>query len=57
VNEHHYQPDMTVAPDHRGERPCTLCPLPRGNAVHEVAALDLEVAVVAARIIGEGTDE
>jgi hypothetical protein len=56
MNEHHFQPDMTVAPDHRGDRPCALCPLPLGNAVHEVAARDPEEAVVAARIIGEGND-
>lgn len=54
---HHYQPDMTVAPDHRGERPCAACPLPKANAVHDVAELDPDVAVVAARIIGEGKDE
>ena len=52
---HHYQADVTVAPDHRGERPCTQCPLPLGNAVHDVPPRDPEEAVVAARIIGEGT--
>jgi len=56
VNEHHYQPDATVAPDHRDERPC-VCGMPRANRVHDVPELDSEVAVVAARIIGEGTAE
>lgn len=55
MNEHHFQPDATVAADHRDERPCT-CGMPRANRVHDVPPRDPEEAVVAARIIGEGTD-
>lgn len=33
---HPYEADLTAHADHRGERPCVRCPLPRGNRVHEV---------------------
>ena len=52
MNDHHFMPDATVAPDHRDERPCT-CGLPRANRVHDVVELDPDVAAVGARIIGE----
>ena len=50
---HIYVPDATVAPDHRGQRPCLHCPLPRGNAVHQVPEVDDEVKAVEARKVGE----
>lgn len=53
---HAYQPDHTVAPDHRDERPCT-CGMPRQNRAHDVVELDPDVAAVGARIVGEGTEE
>lgn len=33
---HLYEADLTAHADHRGERPCRKCPLPKGNRVHDV---------------------
>lgn len=33
---HLYEQDQAARPDHRGDRPCLHCPLPRRNAVHDV---------------------
>lgn len=34
IRPHTYTPDVTVPADHRGHRPCSVCPLPEANAVH-----------------------
>ena len=35
IRPHTYTPDVTVPGDHKGNRPCSVCPLPKGNqAIH-----------------------
>jgi hypothetical protein len=53
---HHYEPDTTVTPDHRGVRPCLHCPLPRANAVHAVPEVPDDVKAAEARRVGEGVE-
>lgn len=31
---HTYMPDLAAPADHRGDRPCATCGLPRRNAAH-----------------------
>lgn len=50
---HHYEPDSTVAPDYRGQRPCLHCPLPRSNKVHAVPAVPDEIREAELRRVGE----
>lgn len=55
-HQHHYQPDHDGGPDHNGKYPCGQCRLPKGNAVHTVAARSDDERAVAARIVGEGAE-
>lgn len=54
MNDHHYLSDNTK--DVYGYSRCVHCGLPRRNQVHAMPERDPEEAVLAARIIGEGTD-
>jgi len=53
VKIHHYQPDHTNGPDHRGDYRC-LCGMPKTNAVHDVPELSEQDR--SGRIIGEGAE-
>lgn len=53
---HLYELDQAAHADHRGERPCKHCPLPRGNRVHNVPDT-AEAQAEHLRRIGEDQDQ
>lgn len=47
---HPYQPDLTAPANQRGEHPCTNCPVPQANRVHDVPDTSAEQAEQRRRI-------
>lgn len=56
VRTHHYQEDPVTAVNHRGEKTCGVCYLPRRNAIHNLPEQPAEVTAAEARRLGERED-
>jgi len=50
IRPHTFTPDVGERPNHRGERPCSVCPLPKLNRIHRDPPED-----DSARILGESS--
>lgn len=54
---HLYEADLTARADHRGQRPCRRCPLPKGNRVHDEEAVAAQEAAHAEQLRRIGGDQ
>lgn len=54
IAPHVHVPDNSVPPDFHGDRPCLICPLPKGNKRVHVDVLPVDAKTRAAGDDGRG---
>lgn len=57
VRTHHYQEDPVTAVNHRNEKTCAVCYLPRRNSIHQVPETTQEARDRDAAVLGEKEDD